>query len=105
MTKTFENVTEFFQHLERTLAVLDKTDTVAKDQLLHGCYHAMKYLMESQNVLSGKLYQLCDILATDHPTWGHKLSAVYQCLDAGQITPEDMNKILIEELEKTRNGQ
>ena len=95
---TFENPQEFFQHLQSRLADLDSLSDETKNNLLHGSMHAISYLIESQSLLSGKLYQVMDVLAKDQPSWGHRLSEVYTVLQAGQITAEDMQKLLKEEI-------
>jgi hypothetical protein len=95
---TFENPQEFFQHLQSSLADLANMSEQNKDNLLHGSMHALSYLLESQNHLSAIIYQVMDSLSKDQPSWGHRLAEVYTVLNAGQITPEEMNQLLKEEV-------
>lgn len=98
MTQIFENPQQFYQHLENKLNNYDSLTDQVKQNLLLGSVHSIKYLLESQSLLSEKIYKLVDTLNTHHPSWGHKLSEFYTILEAADITPEELNKILFDEI-------
>lgn len=98
MTQTFQNPTEFLQHLQTKLAGDQPIPPEVQLQLLHGALHVITYLMESQHVLSEKLYLLLDVLNGHQESWGHKIAQIYQILDAADVTPEQVNEILLKEV-------
>lgn len=98
MTQTFQNPIEFLQHLQTKLAGEQPIPPEVQTQLLHGSLHVINYLMESQNLLTEKLYLLLDALNGNQESWGHKISQIYQILDAADVTPEQVNEILIKEV-------
>lgn len=98
MTQIFENPQQFFQHLENKLNNYDSLNDEVKKNLLLGSVHSIKYLLESQSLLSEKIYKLVDALNNYHPSWGHKLADVYKILEAADVTPDEINKILFAEI-------
>lgn len=98
MTQIFENPQQFYHHLESRINNYDSLTDEVKKSLLLGCLHSIRYLLESQNLLSEKIYQLVDVLNDHQENWGYKLSLIYSILEAGQVTAQEMNQILIQEI-------
>lgn len=98
MTQIFENPQQFYHHLETKLNSYDSLSDPVKKNLLLGSVHSIKYLLESQSLLSEKIYKLIHTLNTHHPSWGHKLFEFYTILEAADTTPEELNKILLDEI-------
>jgi hypothetical protein len=95
----FENPQDFLTHLETMLVDVDHLDPGVKNNLLHGSAHAIRYLISSQQTVTTKLYELILTLnSNDHESWGHRLADVYRILEAGDVTPEEMQAILNKEV-------
>jgi hypothetical protein len=94
----FDNPKDFLQHLKKAL---DNEGKLTKDDLvtlLKGSVSALEQLWTSQNILVGKLAETVDCLNSYDETWGHKLAKLYTVLECGQVTTEEMNKILQKEV-------
>lgn len=98
MSHTFDNPQQFLTHLESKLADLHEQPDVVKINLLHGSAHAIRYLIESQSVLSTKFYELSSVLNESDISWAHKLVAIYEIMEAGVVTVEQMQEILVTEV-------
>lgn len=98
MTQIFENPQEFYLHLQSKVSNCDELSDDVRKNLLLASVHVIEYLLQSQSVLSEKIYNLVDCLNNNHETWGHKLAEVYTILEAADVTPEQMNKILLDEI-------
>jgi hypothetical protein len=98
MSHTFDNPEQFLQHLESKLSSLPEQTDLVKINLLHGSAHAIRYLIESQSVLSTKFYQLSDVLNQADSTWAYKLVAIYEIMEAGVVNVEQMQEILVTEV-------
>jgi hypothetical protein len=98
MSHTFDNPEQFLSHLESKLNMLHEQTDHTKINLLHGSAHAIRYLIESQSVLSTKFYELVHVLNDADHTWAHKLTAIYEIMEAGTVTPEQMQHILEAEI-------
>lgn len=95
----FENPLDFLTHLETTLAKIDQVDLEVKNNLLHGSAHAIRYLITSQETVTTKLCELILTLnSSDHESWAHRLADVYRILEAGTVTPQQMQTILNREV-------
>ena len=100
MSTTFHDPREFLRHLESALSADRELSSKDREILLHGCMHTIRYLIDSQALLTHKVVESVDILNSNHPSWGHKLSELYHVLEAAEISPEEMNKILVREVHK-----
>lgn len=98
MNHTFDNPEQFLKHLESKLSTLSEQTDATKINLLHGSAHAIRYLIDSQSVLSTKFYELVHVLNDADATWAHKLTAIYEIMEAGQVTQEQMAAILKQEI-------
>ena len=99
MSHIFENPQDFLAHLERQVSNLDQLDEKTKHNLLHASTHAIRYLIESQEILSSRFVALVDCLnSAEFPTWGHRLAEIYALANAGEVTPEEMQAILEREV-------
>lgn len=98
MSHTFDNPQQFLTHLESKLADLSEQPDVVKINLLHGSAHAIRYLIESQSVLSTKFYELSSVLNESDISWAHKLVAIYEIMEAGIVSVEQMQEILVTEV-------
>lgn len=98
MSHTFDNPQQFLTHLESKLADLQEQPDVVKINLLHGSAHAIRYLIESQSVLSTKFYELSSVLNESDISWAHKLVAIYEIMEAGMVSVEQMQEILVTEV-------
>lgn len=98
MSHTFEHPEQFLIHLESKLKDLHTESDMTKVNLLHASAHAIRYLIESQHVLSTKFYELSDVLNQADASWAHKLVAIYTIMEAGVVTPEQMHAILMQEV-------
>ena len=98
MNHLFDNPEQFLSHLESKLPTLDQDTDHTKHTLLHGSAHAIRYLIDSQSVLSTKFYQLADVLNQADTDWAQKLCAIYAIMEAGTVTPEQMQQILVAEI-------
>jgi hypothetical protein len=94
----FDNPQQFLSHLESKLPTLDQDTDHTKHNLLHGSAHAIRYLIDSQSVLSTKFYQLADVLNQADATWAQKLAAIYEIMEAGQVDVAQMHEILKNEI-------
>ena len=98
MSHTFDNPEQFLSHLESKLTSLPEQTDPVKINLLHGSAHAIRYLIESQSVLSTKFYELAHVLNDADHTWAHKLAAIYEIMEAGVVSHEQMQRILETEI-------
>jgi len=98
MSHTFEHPEQFLIHLESKLKDLHTESDATKVNLLHASAHAIRYLIESQHVLSNKFYELANLLNQSDTDWAHKLAALYGIMEAGVVTPEQMQTILVQEV-------
>lgn len=98
MSHTFDNPEQFLAHLESKLNTLSDQPDAVKINLLHGSTHVIRYLIESQSVLSTKFYELAQVLNDADHTWAHKLAAIYEIMEAGVVNPEQMQHILESEI-------
>lgn len=98
MSHTFDNPEQFLSHLESKLTRLPEQTDLIKINLLHGSAHAIRYLIESQSVLSMKFHELSHVLNDADLTWAHKLTAIYEIMEAGQVSVEQMQLILEAEI-------
>jgi len=98
MNTIFHDPRKFLEHLEASLGAKDNLTEAHQTQLLHGCLHTLRYMLDSQNVLTERMVKTLDVLNAPHETWGHKLSELYTLLEAGAVTPEEMNAILVREV-------
>ncbi len=98
MSHTFDNPQQFLTHLESKLADLQDQPDATKINLLHGSAHAIRYLIESQDVLSTKFYTLASVLNESDTSWAYKLVAIYEIMEAGMVSVEQMQQILITEV-------
>jgi hypothetical protein len=98
MSHTFDNPQQFLTHLESKLVDLQEQPDATKINLLHGSAHAIRYLIESQSVLSSKFYALASVLNESDTSWAHKLAAIYEIMEAGVVTVEQMQEILVSEV-------
>lgn len=101
MSQIFENPQEFYLHLQSKVSNCDELNDDVKKNLLLASVHVIEYLLQSQSILSDKIYKLIDCLNSNHETWGHKLAEVYTILDAADVTPHQINQILEQEVCKT----
>ena len=93
---TFHDPREFLTHLERMAAL--PRDAEQDKTLLLASVHVIRYLLESQTLLSAKMMASVDCLNSVHDTWGHKLAELYQILEAGDVDADTMNQILVQEV-------
>lgn len=93
---TFHDPREFLAHLESQATTSMSAEQV-KTLMLASC-HVIKYLLESQTLISNKMISAVDCLNQVHDTWGHKLSELYDILEAGEVDPDTMNLILQKEV-------
>lgn len=93
---TFHDPREFLRHLEHQ-STLTLNTSEAKTLMLASC-HVIKYLLESQAMLANKMVGAVDCLNQNHPSWGHKLSELYDILEAGDVDADTMNQILHQEV-------
>lgn len=98
MSHTFDNPEQFLSHLESKLSSLPEQTDATKINLLHGSAHVIRYLIESQSVLSTKFYELSDVLNQADTSWAHKLTRIYEIMEAGVVNPEQMQHILEAEI-------
>jgi len=98
MSHTFDDPQQFLSHLESKLNSLPEQADLIKINLLHGSAHVIRYLIESQSVLSTKFYELTDVLNQADTSWAHKLTCIYEIMEAGVVTPEQMQRILETEI-------
>lgn len=98
MSHTFDDPQQFLTHLESKLSQMHEQTDLVKINLLHGSAHAIRYLIESQSVLSTKFYELSDVLNQADTSWAHKLAAIYEIMEAGQVSVEQMQEILEKEI-------
>lgn len=98
MSHTFDNPEQFLTHLESKLTELPEQPDLTKIHLLHGSAHVIRYLIESQSVLSEKFYDLVNVLNESHTSWAHKLAAIYEIMEAGVVSVEQMQSILETEI-------
>lgn len=98
MNTTFDNPEQFLKHLEAKLTTLATETEHTKINLLHGSAHAIRYLIDSQSVLSGKFVELVHVLNDADSDWAHKLAAIYEIMEAGVVSVEQMQQILLEEV-------
>lgn len=98
MTKTFHDPRQFLNHLESALSADRNLRAEDANTLLHGCMHTIRYLIDSQNALSNRIVAVADVLASNQESWGHKLAEIYTVMEAGDVTPEQMNAILKKEV-------
>jgi hypothetical protein len=98
MSQTFHDPRDFLSHLESAISQGDQL--AAKDTLtlLHASVHTIRYLIDSQAALTHKVIGAVDVLNSNHETWGHKLAELYDVLEAGVISPEEMNELLRKEV-------
>jgi hypothetical protein len=93
---TFHDPRDFLAHLEAQTQT-DLTPEQCKTLMLASC-HVIKYLLNSQVILSSKMISAVDCLNQHHTSWAHKLSELYQVLEAGDVDPDTMQLILIKEV-------
>lgn len=98
MNHTFDNPEQFLSHLESKLSSLPEQTDLVKINLLHGSAHAIRYLIDSQSVLSTKFYELTHVLNDADASWAHKLAAIYEIMEAGQVDVTQMHDILKKEI-------
>jgi hypothetical protein len=98
MSYTFESPEQFLSHLEHKLSTLSEQTDQTRINLLHGSAHAIRYLIDSQATLSTKFYALVDTLNQSDTSWAHKLAAIYEIMEAGQISVKQMQEILQKEI-------
>ena len=92
----FHDPREFLKHLEKQ-ASQDLSASESKTLLL-ACCSVIQYLLNSQHMVSGKLISAVACLNDHHETWGHKLSELYEILEAGDVDVTTMNEILQREV-------
>lgn len=92
----FHDPREFLNHLEQQ-AIQDLTPEQSSMLIKASC-HVIKYLLDSQHVVSGKMISAVDCLNQNHESWGHKLSELYGILEAGEVDAHSMNLILKQEV-------
>lgn len=92
----FHDPREFLKHLHAQ-SQLPLTPEQSKTLLLAST-HVIQYLLDSQNLLSQKMILSVDCLNSNHDTWGHKLSELYEILEAGKVDAHTMNLILHKEI-------
>lgn len=98
MNHIFENPQEFYLHLQSKISNYDQLSDDVKKNLLLASVHVIEYLLNSQSLLSDKVYKLIDCLNNNHPTWGDKLAEVYSILEAANVSADQMNQILEQEI-------
>ncbi len=94
----FDNPNDFLTHLKSTL---ENEPALTRDELvslLKGSISALEQLWTSQNILVGKMAETVDCLNSYDDSWGHKLAQLYTVLECGQVTPDEMNAILKQEV-------
>ncbi len=97
----FDNPRDFLNHLKSALEkekALSHADLIV---LLKGSISALEQLWASQNVLVNKMAETVDCLNRHDDSWGHKLAQLYTVLECGQVTPQEMEQILKEEVCKS----
>lgn len=92
----FHDPREFLKHLEQE-ATQELSVAESKTLLLASC-SVIRYLLNSQQIVSGKLIEAVTCLNDNHDTWGHKLSELYKILEAGEVDAHTMNEILKREV-------
>ena len=105
MTHIIQNPQQFIHHLETKLADIQTAPDNVKISLLHGSLHALRYLTASQELHAQKLLDLVSCLNQHHPSWGHKLAEVYEILEAGTVSAQQMNQILVKEVLNEQRDQ
>jgi hypothetical protein len=98
MTQLFEDPVSFLEHLQKHIPQLSSTPPDAKDHLLQASAHALQQMIDNQNQLANRIYQLVDCLNSADLSWGQRLSQVYEILGAGQVDPQTFEDILKKEL-------
>lgn len=92
----FDNPKDFLLHLkDKDVENLSNTEM---KKLIQASASALEQTISSQNLMIERLVKTVNCLNNYHESWGHKLSELYSILECGQITPEDMNAVLIEEI-------
>lgn len=95
---TFDNPKDFVEHLTARIQKADELSSVEARQLLEGSVTALEQVLSANRVYTERLVQAVDCLNTAHPTWGHALARLYEIFECGQVTPEEMNEILRQEV-------
>jgi hypothetical protein len=98
MSHTFDNPEQFLRHLESKLSSLPEQTDLVKINLLHGSAHVIRYLIDSQSILSTKFLELVHVLNEADVTWAHKMTRIYEIMEAGVISEEQMAHILKQEI-------
>jgi hypothetical protein len=98
MNHIFDDPQQFLAHLESKLHDLPSESDQTKHNLLHASAHAIRYLIESQHMLSTKFVELTHVLNSADGTWAEKLCAIYTITEAASVTPELMQQILEQEV-------
>ena len=99
MADIFENPQDFLTHLEARVADADQLDEKTKINLLHGSMHAIRYLIESQHILTETVYNLVLCLnSSDYASWAERLADIYRICHAGDVDAADLERILRQEI-------
>jgi len=94
----FDNPKDFVKHLQSRIETSDTISAVEARNLLEGSVRALEQVLAANQVYTDRLIQTVSCLNTSHPSWGHMLSQLYEIFECGQVTPEEMNQILRDEL-------
>lgn len=92
----FDNPKDFLLHLKNK--DVENLSNVEMKKLIQASADALEQTLGSQALMIERLVKTVKCLNNHHDSWGHKLSELYSTLECGQITPEDMNAVLIEEI-------
>ena len=100
----FDNPKDFLSHLKDK--DIEKLSNLEMQKLLAASASALEQTINSQNLMIDRMVKTVNCLNNYHETWGHKLAELYSILECGQITPDDMNNVLIEEVcKKIKNSE
>ena len=94
----FDNPNDFLKHLK---SALENEKSLTSDELvilLKGSVSALEQLWTTQNILVGKMAETVDCLNSYDTSWGAKLARLYTVLECGQVTVEEMDAILKQEI-------
>jgi hypothetical protein len=96
--KSFDNPILFLDYLKAQ--PLKNLNATQLKKLVEASIAALDQCLKNQDALAQKIFDVINILNQHHDSWGHKLSDLYAAVDAGLISPDDMNKVLQEEVHK-----
>ena len=94
----FDNPKDFVLHLKDRIRVANTIGPAEAQSLLEGSAQALEQILKANQLYTERLVQAVDCLNTAHDTWGHALARLYEIFECGQVTPEEMNEILRQEL-------